>query len=327
MSIVKHRGDYRYTPEECDVRSVDNLKQFREKRDEWLHWLEHDEHHSISNQISAMLWSDAVFRLINISRKYAHESGGGFSTQSEILARALDRGYVAEQIIALRKLMEPKATRPEKQVISLRRLIDEVKAHRDLLTREMFVCHDGLPFDDRDGIDDLPPPDENGIISAWVCTTGPRAFGMSSIQHRAFDRMMNKAPTVRSPDDRIGDRFFEEIETTLGTAPFDQFKRYANKLLLHAADVRSRGSGPLPGVTLDNVWSCHRAILMAANRISMAVGGANIDAIPTPQFDMLENWESAFAPGDAFAKMIEAWDQENDERESWCREAFGSTDK
>jgi len=46
------------------------------------------------------------------------------------------REYVAEQIISFRKLMEKGARDPKKQVISLRRLIDDVKNNRHLLTRE-----------------------------------------------------------------------------------------------------------------------------------------------------------------------------------------------
>jgi len=109
-----------------------------------MHWLHHDGHHAISGQIAGMLWSDAVFRLINESRKFAHEAGGSYSTQSGIIARSLDRDYVAEQVIAFRKVMEKAARDPKKQVISLRRLFDDVRENRHLLTREMFVCHDGL---------------------------------------------------------------------------------------------------------------------------------------------------------------------------------------
>ena len=195
MSGGAYRSDYQYSPAECDVRSRTALEAFRAKRDEWLHWIHHDQHHAISRQISGMLWSDAVFRLINESRKHAHQAGHGYATQSWIIARSLDRGYVAEQVISFRRLMEKAARDPKRQVISLRRLIDDVRENRHLLTREMFVCHDGLPFDDRGGQDDLPQPDEHGISVAWVSTTGPRAFGMANVMHEEFDTMMDAKPS------------------------------------------------------------------------------------------------------------------------------------
>lgn len=322
MSTSSRKSDYQYGPDECDVLDRDSLKAFRAKRDEWLHWLEHDEHHAISKQITGMLWSDAVFRLINESRKFAHEAGGGYCTQSGIIARSLDRGYVAEQVISFRKLMEKRARDPKKQVISLRRLIDDVRENRHLLTREMFVCHDGLPFDDNGGMDDLPPPNEHGVSMAWVDTTGPRALGMSRHMHEAFDRMMDGAPSQRDRGDLIGETFFDEIEDALSAAPFDELRRHANKMLLHAADEFSRGKGSGGGITLDNVWTCHKAILMVANRVSVAIGGSNIGAVPTPQYDVLENWSAPFAPEAKFDELLDQWRKENDLREDWCQELF-----
>lgn len=174
---------------------MNRLMRFREKRDEWLLWLENDEHHAISKQILEMLWSDAVFRLINNSRKYAQKAGGGFATQSGVIASALTRGYLAEQLIAIRRLLEPANRQDAKQVISLRRLIDDLKAHRTILTREMFVCHDGLPFDGAAGfIEDNPP----GGGDFWGDTSGPRAFVMSDVQHEYFDGMMDTPRNARS---------------------------------------------------------------------------------------------------------------------------------
>ncbi|PWE50410.1 hypothetical protein DEM26_05650 [Thioclava sp. NG1] len=322
MNISSRKSDYQYGLEDCDVLDRDSLKAFRAKRDEWLYWLEHDEHHAISKQITGMLWSDAVFRLINESRKFAHEAGDGYSTQSGIIASSLDRGYVAEQVISFRKLMEKGARDPEKQVISLRRLIDDIRKNRHLLTREMFVCHDGLPYDCDCGIEELPEPNENGVSFGYLDTRGPRAFYMSRLMHEAFDRMMEKAPAKRGRKDRIGDAFFQEIEDALSAAPFDELRQHANKILLHAADEFSRGKRSGGGITLDNVWICHKAILMVANRVSVAIGGSNIGAVPTPQFDVLENWSAPFAPEAKFEELLNQWRKENDLREDWCQELF-----
>lgn len=318
----KYCSDYQYMPADCNVTSQAALNTFRAKRDEWLHWLAHDEPHAVSKQINGMLWADAMFRLVNSSRKHAHRAAGTFATQSGILARALDRGYVAEQIIAFRRLMEPAAARPEKQVISLRRLIDDLREHRHLLTREMFVCHDGLPFNDRGGIDDLPPPNEKGISVAWADTSGPRAYGMSRHMHETFDGMMDRAPIQRDRSDQIGDAFFGAIENALGAAPFVKLTWQANKMLLHAADDFSRGGVADSGVTLNDVWMCHQAILKVANRVSIAIGGWNIGAVPVPQFDVLEHWDAPFAPKEAFISMMEEWCEENRCREEWTQEMF-----
>lgn len=315
-------SDYEYTAGDCDVRCQNCLERFRAKRDEWCQWLEHDEHHAITKQIYAMLWSDAVFRLVNESSKHAGNVGGAFATQSGILAEALDRGYVAEQLIAFRRLLEPAARDPGQQVISLRRLIDDVKEHRGLVTREMYVCHDGLPFDDHGGFDELPPPNAKGIFCGSVETTGPKAFGMSNMMHGQFDKLMDSPPSRRDRDDKIGDCFFAKIDETLQLAPFQHARRYANKLILHAADVGSRGARPIEGMTLNKLWHCHRALLKVGNRISAAIGCSNIGSVPTPQFNVLENWDAPFAPSVNFDEMLAKWDEENEQRELWTQELF-----
>ena len=140
-------ASYQYAVKDCDVIDKAKLTEFRTKRDEWLDWLQGDEMHAILDQITNMLWSDAIFRLIDATRKYASDAKGSFATMNGDLASFIDRGYVLEQLVSLRRLMEREAKDPKKQVISLQRLIDDVRRNQELLTREVFVCYDGLPYD------------------------------------------------------------------------------------------------------------------------------------------------------------------------------------
>ncbi|MEL7470857.1 MAG: hypothetical protein AAFN27_20565 [Pseudomonadota bacterium] len=317
MSTVSYKSDYQFSVDECDVRDTSRLVEFRAKRDEWLHWLRHDELHAISKQISSMLWSDAVFRLVNGSRKAAQDDGGQFATQSGVIARALDSGYVAEQLIAFRKLMEHSAQGPRRGVISVRRLLHDIKANRSLMTREMYVCHDGLPFDDLVGMDELPPPDESGIYVGSVSTKGPKAFGMSELHHEWFDDYMDPAPAERARDDQISDKFFDEIEREISEAPFERARQNANKLLLHAADTVSRGAEPIQSMTLQDIWDCQRAIVKATNRLSLSFGGPNIGGIPIPNFYPMEGWKYPFAPASMLPEIYEAWRKDNALRGNW----------
>jgi hypothetical protein len=59
---------------------------------------------------------------------------------------------------------------------------------------------------------------------------------------------------------------------------------------------------------------------MVANRISIAIGGSNIGAVPTPQYDVVEHWEATFAPEAALEEMLDEWRTENDRRDEWCQE-------
>jgi hypothetical protein len=64
------------------------------------------------------------------------------SAQSGLLAHFLDQGYVATQVLAIRRLLDSR-----KDVFSLRRLLDNITTHQHLITREIYVCNDGLPYD------------------------------------------------------------------------------------------------------------------------------------------------------------------------------------
>lgn len=56
---------------------------------------------------------------------------------------ALIGGYVATQVLAIRLLVDNRG----EDVISLRKLLKDVRSNYVLFTRENYVCFDGLPYD------------------------------------------------------------------------------------------------------------------------------------------------------------------------------------
>ncbi len=66
--------EYEYAIDACDVFDKERLQKYRDKRRQWLDWLEGDRHHAIWHQILAMLWNDAVFRMIDKSREIARRT-------------------------------------------------------------------------------------------------------------------------------------------------------------------------------------------------------------------------------------------------------------
>ena len=103
------RLPYRYPIEECNVEDLDALKTFRAKRDEWMSWLSGEDQHSIMNQIASMIWNDAVFRIINESRRLGAAALTAHAANSGFLARFMDQCYAATQVLAIRRLVELRA--------------------------------------------------------------------------------------------------------------------------------------------------------------------------------------------------------------------------
>ena len=88
-------GHYQYHIADCDVMDKKRLKQYRVKRSEWLHLLDGDQEHALWKQIAVMFWNDAVFRLINESRRLAEEGKYRSASRNGALASLIDQGYFA----------------------------------------------------------------------------------------------------------------------------------------------------------------------------------------------------------------------------------------
>jgi hypothetical protein len=137
--------EYRYktAADQCDVLDRKKLERYRVKRYEWLSWYElrKGDPNTIQQQLFSMMFLDVAYRILASARQ-STDQGSTFAAQSGLLAHFLDQGYVATQVLAIRRLLDGR-----KDVFSLRRLLDDMTEHRELITRENYVCYDGLPFD------------------------------------------------------------------------------------------------------------------------------------------------------------------------------------
>jgi hypothetical protein len=184
--------EYRYkTPvDQCDVIDRKALEQYREKRYEWLSWYElrKGEPNTVQQQLFSMMFLDFAYRTLASARQ-GTDQGSAFAAQSGLLAHFLDQGYVATQVLAIRRLLDGR-----KDVFSLRRLLDDMTDHRKLITRENYVCHDGLPFDSEAWQSQV-----QGVeVQIWgIQAPGLHKFLASRVRHEMFDRLSGVSPTTR----------------------------------------------------------------------------------------------------------------------------------
>ena len=142
---MKKGPDWTFSVEQCDVDDKERLQTFRAKAEIWIKALDRDDQNSITTQITEMMWDDAAWRSLNHARFVAKDRDD--IGTSGIVGSLLDKGWISGQVIAISRLMEQGAQRPFKQVNSLRRLVDEISENRHLLTREIYIGRDGLPYD------------------------------------------------------------------------------------------------------------------------------------------------------------------------------------
>ncbi len=319
------KKEYEYDVDQCSVSDKALLPEFREKRSEWIDWLERDAHHNIWEQIHSIMWNDAAYRSLNEARRFASKENPTAAVNG-MLGEFLDRGYVSTQLLDICKITDRSNNDPKKGVISLRRLLDDIRDHRRLLTRENFVSYDGLPYDyaavQQAYIDSLTPKELGK--ARWLPTKGPAAWGMSERIHSAFDELSGIAADKRTRTDLIHEDVFKTVESWFNAPILKKLRTYRNKFIGHAADELSRQIEPLDrlGLSLDEIAEAQRIVIRIATAIGphilydTALGGV----VPTPQFNVFENLEMPVIPAANMEEIGDWWRMHERERENWLLE-------
>ena len=206
LSQSKH--EWKYPISECDVIDRVKLVSYRELAEHWHNLMYGDEEYSVWNQISDLLWQDIVWRSFNEARRWTDEDGPTAAV-APLVAGLLDRGFFTGQVLGISRLTDASDPKhPKRGVVSLRRLVDEIVSNKSILTREIFVSHDGLPYDwesvSRSEIAALPRADQ-GQAATWLPMDGPTAWSSAHSRHKQFDLLANTMGNTRFREDLIGE--------------------------------------------------------------------------------------------------------------------------
>ncbi len=317
---------YQHAIEQCHVLDKERLRLFRDKRETWRFWLRGDDPHSIWKQIWALLWDDVLFRTVNDLRRHALDHPSDTVGFNSAVLRLFDAGFVTTQVTAIRRLTERQPRDPAKSVISLRRLVDDIRASRELMTREVYVAYDGLPYDPASVLDaEIEKKLAAGTIAPfeWLETSGPSAWRMSEMVHKNFDKFSRcLVPESRSRTDLIAPDWFDWLDSRLNAC--EDIRKFANKFVAHAAEPSSRTglADTQTGVTLDRLGLCHKAIYQVAALVGSLLWEGSFRAVPIPQYAHLENLEKGWVKRDDLNVAHEFWHQNLEAIERWESESF-----
>jgi hypothetical protein len=304
---------YACEPHECDVQDQPRLIEYRKKRELWLHWygLHKDVPNNIQQQIFSMLFMDLAYRSITQPRQ-AGEQDGNLAIRNGLLAHLLDQGYVASQVFAIRRLLDKRS-----DVISLRRLLNDIHSCRNLITRESYVSHNGAPYDP-DSWQQLPQETEHQI---WgIHAPGLSQYLASKYRHETFDQLAGVDATNRQRGDLIREEVFQTLNSWLDNSPAAHFITLSHKFFAHAADMQSLGALKYSGIKLDDVAAAQRAIIRVERAITdeiLFVAEAR-DVVPMPPLGLFRKLQFPYCPADSIAEMDKMWDALTEERNQWC---------
>jgi hypothetical protein len=312
MKNEPESAEYRYSVaiEQCDVDDREALELYREKRYEWLSWYElrDGERNTIQHQIFEMMFYDLAYRTLVVPRQ---KTDSMVSAQSGLLTRVLDEGYVAMQILFIRRMLDA-----DKNVFSIRRLLDDITEHRLLITREIYVCHDGLPYNPNSwqGL-----PQEPMMKCLGIEAPGLGNYLSSKYRHEKFDSLSGISQDQRKRSDRIRTGVFQELKKWLTSSSADKLIRLGNKFFAHAATPDSRGSLQYSGISFVDVDNVQRALVRVERAITdflLFVGIAR-DVVPMPPLGLLKGLDAPYTTGDMIQKMEDRWDELVTERNQW----------
>lgn len=306
----------------ANIKDRENFEKYQKKRAEWEKLLVGDEHHAIQDQIHSMIRDDLSFRIFNEAQKIGSKNSSSCS-QNGFLARSMLRGYVLGQGISLRKLTEKNPRDKNKGVISLRRILDDICDSQSLLTREVYVSFDGIPYDWNEAEEGMY--NDNPIESvSWRGI--PRTYSISQIRHQQFDLLSGVKSESRCRWNRIQSSVFDGMKRRLKESNVEDIIGRANKYLVHAADDVSRSTENFKNfsVTMNQISTVHCAIIEVFYAICDCILLVSCDSnvIPVLQYNPFENLDKPFVKLGMMSELSQLLDDYTKERDVWCSDVM-----
>jgi hypothetical protein len=306
--------EYKYPIEECDVPKVRRqfLEQYRSYRRHCLDYLRGDSSTSVMNQVCDLAWKTAVFRTLNEARRLEprREVNGVFWELTT-------EGYFNLMSIGIRRLVDR-----DKRTDSLWTLISAAEKRPELLTRETFVCYDGLPYDYEAKRCELyanrdwsKKPHVN-----WEPMTGPDAWSTSELLHEAFDKITSHAGKRRRLD-RIDARYLDKLKTSLAHPAIAKVCMVADRRIAHAERLAAADYSTINS-SLKDFDTALRQIVRTANYLSTTFfyDAAFGTIVPTPQFDVLKGLDAPWVTRENLPRLNEFWWQLTKTMDTWINE-------
>jgi hypothetical protein len=291
---------YQYSITDCQVLNKPGLERYRVKRTEWVNWLEGDEHHAIWQVLTQMVWNEVAFNtLAGIA-----DADGDSALNNILIEEAVLYGHVAMQILAIRRL-----TDTSKGVLSLSKLLQDVRSNLKFLTRENYVAFDGLPYDYATVKEQHFRTSGSDVM--WLDTTGPGAFDSAQRAHEQFDRLSGVTPDRRKRDDRLPAKLIDTIEQWISDCGAKDVASWSHKYLAHAGSLASRRAIAGYGMNRTKVSTAIKGLARAAEAVSayLLYSSGRMNALmATPQFDQFERLENTALSRTSTVDPLLEWD-------------------
>lgn len=253
--------DYEYPIDQCNVPPAqrESLKGYREFRQKCLDDLFGDSDTSVANQLHALAWDSAVFKTLNEARRLEPERA-----VNGALWELTASGYASLMTVGIRKLVDA-----DKRSNSVSNVLNYVECNLKLMTRENFVCSDGVPYD------------YEAVQKTWwqlmdwkkqgsrsIPTKGPQAWGISEMMHQAFDMLSGvDKKEDRTRADSVQPELLKKLKDSLSDSAIESVRNLVRKVIAHA-DRSAASKDVFKQVTYNQIDKAFEKIVRVASCVS-----------------------------------------------------------
>lgn len=305
--------NFKFPIKQCDISPEDHksLESFKSLLSKWHNWMAEDEC-SISSEIIGMVTQDVTFRIINHSRKICEDSPREGIGHNGLVANLIDVGYVTYMTATIRRLLDDTSS-----TRSLRKLVQDLEKNQSVLTRENYVCYDGLPYETKILHQQLR--EYRHDPSAPEPEFGENAVYRADRRHEHFDRLCGKSYGNRNRKDKVLKRYISKLLEELDKCK--DIKDYADHFVAHISNPerKKKLTEKQRSLTLKSIEE-HLIIL---TKVASAVHGPILNIrtmgrpLPTPNYDVFNKFEYPWIHLDDMEQLRNYWLELEKEREDW----------
>lgn len=301
--------NYEYSVEECDIPKVRHLllREYRKYRNDISERLNGNDSWSIKNQILDLTWNTTVFRTLNQARflESTREVNG---TMWELIVS----GYASMMILGIRRLIDK-----DRDTNSLISIIDKIKSHPEFHTRELYVSHDGLPFNWHALQNKAMEKMTHGSLQ-WLPTKGPQSYAGSELAHKAFDQVCGETVTKKRLE-KFSHQILEDLITELNAPVLKAINTLADQRYAHV-DRHAEKAGSIPNVTYDDIDIALETLARAGNKLSHLILNTHAfgTVVAVPQFNVLEHLDQPWVTKATIPLLKKHWDDITNKMDRWA---------
>lgn len=241
----------------------------------------------LQNIVESLAWNDSIYRTFNEGLRLSRNKASRQRLPNSLI-EYIHHAHIAYIVISLRKLYDDKKEGSH-AVNSLRTATQQILKNAHLFTRQNYVAFDDVPYDDNDKLD-------------W------KTRAIVQARHSQFDSLCGiRAGTPRRKTDVLDVNIPKKLHKRTRLRP--EIERFANKFLAHSSAKKNRPSEEvtLENPTLGHIQAQYRNVIWSTQQIAKLLCEAFLSLVPTPQFDVLMNWENGLFDSPTKRRLIKYW--------------------